>query len=72
MSDITMLVCGVSLFLGVCCCLGVAACLQDATAVTIQVTRNPVVITHGSGSDEPEDPVDFNSKPKSSDTNLGS
>jgi hypothetical protein len=68
MSDITMLVGGVSLFLGVCCCLGVAASLQDATAVTIQVTRNPV----HSAPEDPEDPVDFSSKPKSSETSLGS
>lgn len=69
MSDITMLIGGVSLFLGVCCCLGVAASLQDATAVTIQVTRNPA---HSAPEEAPEDPVDFNSKPKSSETSLGS
>lgn len=37
--------------------------------VTVTITRNPV---YSAGSDEPEDPVDFSSNPKSSATNLGS
>jgi len=40
----------------------------------IEVTSPPpcIIIIHSAGSDEPEDPVDFSSKPKSSATSFGS
>jgi len=53
----------------ICGCMGVAHIWSRHTEFTLTITHNPV---HSAGSDEPEDPVDFSSKPKSSATNLGS
>ena len=72
MSEVAIIVGSVAMLVGTCCLMATAMCIRDATSVTVQVVRNPVVVTHGSGSDEPEDPVDFNSNPKSSATSLGS
>jgi hypothetical protein len=57
-----------------CCCICLTGVIKHSGQVEVTYTRNPVprIVIHSAGSDEPEDPVDFNSKPKSSATNLGS
>ena len=56
----------------IACCMCLASTLSPSN-MQIEVTYigNPVVI-YSAGSDEPEDPVDFSSNPKSSATSLGS
>jgi hypothetical protein len=52
-----------------CGCMGAVHVLGRYGDVTVTITHNPV---YSAGSDEPEDPVDFSSNPKSSATSLGS
>ena len=53
-------------------CLCLAGSLRNtSTQIEVTYTRNPVPVVH-SPPDEPEDPIDFNSNPKSSSTSVGS
>jgi len=61
--------------IGVTSCLCCSICLPGVVSqVEIVYIRNPAprIVAYSAGSDEPEDPVDFSSKPKSSATSLGS
>ena len=53
-----------------------ASLSPSSTQIEVTYIRNPVpphvVVQPSVGSDEPEDPVDFSSNPKSSATSLGS
>lgn len=64
----------VSVLTCACCCVCLGAAVNYTGTVEVIYSRNPVprVVVYSAGSDEPEDPVDFNSKPKSSATSLGS
>jgi hypothetical protein len=67
---------GICILVGACVCICVAGTLSPSnTQIEVTYIRNPVpriVVQPSVGSDEPEDPVDFNSNPKSSDTSRGS
>lgn len=68
---------GVAILVAACCCVCVAGTLSPSnTQIEVTYIRNPmpprVVVQPSVGSDEPEDPVDFSSNPKSSATSLGS
>jgi hypothetical protein len=52
-----------------CCVFGAGAIAHARDQITVTIVHNP---TQSVGSDEPEDPVDFSSKPKSSATSFGS
>lgn len=64
----------VSVLTCACCCICLGAAVNHTGTIEVMYIRNPAprVVVHSAGSEEPEDPVDFNSKPKSSATNLGS
>jgi hypothetical protein len=63
----------VSVLTSGCCCICLVGMLSHNSQIEVVYVRNPRVVVQPSvGSDEPEDPVDFNSKPKSSATSLGS
>ena len=67
----------VSILLAACCCICVAGTLSPSnTQIEVTYIWNPIpvraVVQPSVGSDEPEDPVDFSSNPKSSATSLGS
>lgn len=67
----------VSILLAACCCVCIAGTISPSnTQIEVTYIRNPmpprVVVQPSVGSDEPEDPVDFSSNPKSSATSLGS
>lgn len=67
---------GICILVGACVCICVAGTLSPSnTQIEVTYIRNPVpriVVQPSVGSDEPEDPVDFSSNPKSSDTSRGS
>jgi len=61
----------------ICSCVGLASNHINHNnhshhAVVVSHETSAVVVQPSVGSDEPEDPVDFSSKPKSSATSLGS
>lgn len=66
----------VGILVAACVCICVAGTLSPSnTQIEVTYIRNPVpriVVQPSVGSDEPEDPVDFSSNPKSSDTSRGS
>jgi hypothetical protein len=66
----------ISILTSACCCICLAGVMSHNTQIEVVYVRNPmpprVVVQPSVGSDEPEDPVDFSSNPKSSATSLGS
>jgi hypothetical protein len=78
MSDVFVSVLvAVGIITAACGCMCLAASLSpSSTQIEVTYTRNPmpprIVVQPSVGSDEPEDPVDFSSNPKSSATSLGS
>ena len=57
-----------------CCCICLTGAVRHAGQFEVIYVQNPAprIVLYSGGSEEPEDPVDFNSKPKSSATSLGS
>lgn len=66
----------VSILTSACCCLCLVGVISHTSQIEVVYTRNSppprIVVQPSVGSDEPEDPVDFSSNPKSSATSLGS
>jgi hypothetical protein len=65
----------ISILTSACCCICLAGVMSHNSQIELVYVRNPVpriVVQPSVGSDEPEDPVDFSSNPKSSATSLGS
>lgn len=67
----------VGILVAACVCICVAGTLSPSnTQIEVTYIRNPmpvrILVQPSVGSDEPEDPVDFSSNPKSSATSLGS
>jgi hypothetical protein len=65
----------VSVIIFGCCCICLVGMLSHNNQIEIVYVMNHlprVVVQPSVGSDEPEDPVDFSSNPKSSDISLGS
>jgi hypothetical protein len=67
-------VAAIGVLTSLCCCICLTGAVSHAGQFEVIYSRNPAprVVVQSTGSDEPEDPVDFNSKPKSSATSLGS
>jgi len=65
----------ISILTSACCCICLAGVMSHNSQIELVYVRNPIpprIVVQSTGSDEPEDPVDFSSNPKSSATSLGS
>jgi len=67
-------VAAIGVITSLCCCICLTGAVSHAGQFEVVYIRAPPprIVVQSTGSDEPEDPVDFNSKPKSSATSLGS